>query len=260
MFAAARLRARRLGDQACGDDRLPFGRRRSRRNATSRRSSGVGIAACRPGRRDAVSGHERGSSTTASRPARSTTGCRASPTACRMPLIDVAIERFGSIPSTDVGDPVRALPRRGDADPARPRPRFPTASRAGTWSCRRSGSTRPRRRRTSPGRATRTRPFASTCPTAAGSTTSATTRAPTPCAARMARTGTGWSRSSAGSTRTTCSTTTTTSRRADLPLGHPPRQLLDDPPRIERVVAHQRVGFDAPARRSCRRSACRATG
>ena len=105
-------------------------------------------------------------------------------------LIDTAVERFKSVPS-----PMSAIVfeqfhgavcRTGvDARPCR------TARRAGTCCCPRSGSTRPTTTRTSPGHVTPRRRSASTWRHAAGSTTSATTRARTQSAGRTARTTTG---------------------------------------------------------------------
>ena len=116
-------------------------------------------------------------------------------------------------PVADDRDPVRALPRRGDA---RRRDRHRGAApRRGLEprSSRASGSTRPTRRRTSTGRATPSPRCSRTSAAGAGSTTSATTRATTRSAPPTARTTTGSSRSSAATTRTTSSTSTTTSCR-----------------------------------------------
>ena len=109
-----RLRARRLRDEARGDDRLPFGRPGAGR-ARPRTAHRLGIAARRRGRRDALSGDEpdprrrlpdRLAQLLAVELHRRHVGCPD-----RRSHRPIRVDPFD-----DVRDPVRALPRRRDAD------------------------------------------------------------------------------------------------------------------------------------------------
>ena len=129
-------------------------------------------------------------------------------------LIDIAGRAVRVRPVADVGDPVRALPRRRDARRRRPTPPCRTATKAGTSSSRPSGRTRPTPTRTSPGRARRSPRCARTSATGRWLNYLGDDQAATPSAPPTARTTTGSASSSAATTRTTSSTTTTTSSLA----------------------------------------------
>ena len=121
---------------------------------------------------------------------------------------------FATVPSTMTDDPVRALPRRRHA---RRRQRHGRAAPRGGLEPRAPGGLDGPRRDRDEHRldadthaAVRRAPR----PSAAGSTTSPTTRATTRSATPTGRTTTGSSRSSAGTTRATSSGRTTTSSRS----------------------------------------------
>ena len=100
---------------------------------------GVGLAADGRGGADALPGHEHADRRRLSRRAPSTTGCRASRPGLPDALIDTIDRALRDRALADVGDPARALPRRGDARRSRRPPPCRTARRAGTCCCRRSG-------------------------------------------------------------------------------------------------------------------------
>ena len=129
-------------------------------------------------------------------------------------LIDIAVDRFADRPVAHDRDPVRALPRRGDARRGdRDRRAAPRRRLEPPHPVRldRPGGHRRERRR---GRARRSPRCDRTSGAAAGSTTSATTRPTTRSAQPTAPTTSGSSRSSAATTPTTSSTSTTTSCRS----------------------------------------------